>query len=379
MHQALLLVATAIARAHDRWRLGRARRSTLSGSIAVLEERLARLEAENALLGARFLRVPGRRRPHYRRSERMDILWHAARYGLSVEKTADVFVLTPQTILNWRRVARRREPHLLPPLRARPDLVRELVHRLKVEWPRWGTRRIAGQLARLGVKASRSSVQRILRRGPRRSPEPEETVTGSRGRVLLAKRPDHIWMIDFTRVGGIVRPLWVGAVIDAYSRKVLAVAAVRGGPSGSFAVRLLRTAVRRHGAPRWLVSDKDPVLRSERVQRFLTAHGVLRRYGAVGRKGSIALIERTWRSMKEEYVRHLFLHRPIRTLETRLRCWQRWHNAHRPHQGLGQRTPDDVYVRRPPRRARQVTAGTLSVRFLDGDPRLPILRLRDAA
>lgn len=156
-------------------------------------------------------------------------------------------------------------------------------------------------------------------------------------------------------------------------------AAVRGAPSAAFAVRLLRTAVRRHGPPRWLVSDKDPVLRSDRVQRFLTAHGVLRRYGTVGRKGSIALIERTWRSMKEDYVRHVFLHCPIRTLETRLRRWQCWHNAHRPHQGVGQRTPDNVYYRRRPRRARQVTAGTLSVRFLDGDPRLPILRLRDAA
>lgn len=218
MHQALLLVASAIARAHDRWRLGRARHRTLSGRIAVLEERLARLEAESALLRARLLRVPGRRRPHYRRLERLDILWHAARYGLAVEKTADAFVLTPQTILNWRRVARRREPHLLPTLRALPDLVHELVHRLRVEWPRWGTRRIAGQLAHLGVKASRSSVQRSLRRGPRRSPDPGEAVTGSRGRVLLAKRPDHIWTIDFTRVGGIVCPLWVGAVIDAYSR-----------------------------------------------------------------------------------------------------------------------------------------------------------------
>jgi len=43
-------------------------------------------------------------------------------------------------------------------LRELPDLVHELVHRLKIEWPRWRTRRIAGQLARLGVKASRSSV-----------------------------------------------------------------------------------------------------------------------------------------------------------------------------------------------------------------------------
>ena len=202
-------------------------------------------------------------------------------------------MLTAQTILNWRRVCAGRDPHLLPPLRGLPDLVHDLVHRLKVEWPRWGTRRIAGQLARLGVKASRRSVQRILRRGPRKPTEPE-VVNGSTGRVLLAKRPDHIWMIDFTRVGGVVRPLWIGAVIDAFSRRVLAIGAVRGGPSSAFAVRLLRDAIRKNGTPRWLVTDKDPVLRGGLVQRLLTRHGILRRYGAVGRKGSIALIERTW-------------------------------------------------------------------------------------
>jgi transposase InsO family protein len=186
-------------------------------------------------------------------------------------------------------------------------------------------------------------------------------------------------MIDFTKVGGLVRPLGIGAVIDAFSRRVLAVGAIRGAPSSAFAVRLLRQAMRRNGTPRWLVRDKDPVLRADLVQRLLTAHGILRRYGAVGRRGSIALIERTWRSLETEYVRHLFLHRPVRALETRLRQWARWHNAWRSHQGLGQRTPDEAYRRRLPRRVRNVTAGTLHVRFLDGDHRLPILRLRNAA
>jgi transposase InsO family protein len=221
----------------------------------------------------------------------LSILWHAAGYRLSVENLAEVFVVTQQTILNWRRVMHRKDPHLLPPLRGLPELVHDLVHRLKAEWPQWGTRRIAGQLARLGVKASRSSVQRILRRRPR--PPEEPVCIDTRGRVLLAKRPDHIWMLDFTRVGGLVRPLWIGAVIDAFSRRVLAVGAIRGAPSSAFAVRLLRRAMRRNGTPGWLVTDKDPVLRAGLVQRLLTTHGILRRYGAVGRRGSIALIERT--------------------------------------------------------------------------------------
>jgi len=78
-------------------------------------------------------------------------------------------------------------------------------------------------------------------------------------------------------------------------------------------------------------------------------------------------------------VRHLFLYRSTAAIELRMRRWARWFNVHRPHQGLGQRTPDDVYRGRPPKPTGDVTAGTLSVRFLDGDRRSPVLRLHWAA
>jgi len=210
MHEALILIARVIAVAHDRWRSTVGRRRPLSGKIAVSEERLRRLEAENTLLRARLLRVPARRRPHYRPHERLDILWHAARYRMSVTATALAFGLTRQTIITWRHVSRRKDPRLLPRLGCITDLARELAHRLKSEWPRWGTRRIAGTLARLGIKASRSSVQRILRRP--RAPKPDDRLVSVAAGTLLARRPNHIWMIDFTRLKGVVRPVFVGAV-----------------------------------------------------------------------------------------------------------------------------------------------------------------------
>jgi putative transposase len=256
-------------------------------------------------------------------------------------------------------------------------LIHELIHRLKREWPRWGTRRIAGQLARLGVKASRTSVQRILRRP--RLPRPDDRLLPVSMGSLVAKRPNHVWMIDFTRLRGIVRTVFVGAVIDAFSRKVLAVGVILGAPNAQFGARLLRRAIRRYGEPMWLVSDKDPALRSRLLNAVLRRHGIRRRYGAVGRKGSIAVIERMWRSMKQEYVRHLFLYRSTGTIDMRVRRWASWFNAERPHQGLGQLTPDEVYRGRPPRQLRNLTGGELSIRFLDGDRRLPILRLRRAA
>jgi hypothetical protein len=86
--------------------------------------------------------------------------------------------------------------------------------RLRARWLRVpANRRIAGKLARMGVKASRSSVQRILRRP--RAPEPDDRVLPRTVSGLRAKRPNHIWLIDFTRLGGVVKPVFVGAVIDA--------------------------------------------------------------------------------------------------------------------------------------------------------------------
>jgi len=377
MHEALILIARAISLAHDHWRRTIGRRRPLSGKIAVLVEHEQCLEAENMLLRARLLRVPARRRPHYQPHERLEILWHAARYRLSVTATALTFGVTRQTIITWRRVARRRNPRLLPPLPGLSDLVRELVHRLKREWPRWGTRRLAGQLARLGVKASRSSVQRILRRP--RAPKPDDRLVSVGAGALLARRPNHIWMIDFTRLKGVVRPVFIGAVIDAFSRKVLAIGFVGGEPNSHFAAGPLREAITRYGSPTRLVSDKDRALRNRLINTLLRRFGIRRRYGAVGRKGSIAIIERFWRSMKHEYVRHLFLYRSAAAIETRLRRYAAWFNEERAHQGLGQRTPDDVYFDRPAKPTRDVTGGTLQVRFLDGDKRLPVLRFSRAA
>jgi putative transposase len=261
-----------------------------------------------------------------------------------------------------------------------PDLVAEIARRLKGEWPRWGTRRIAGILSRLGLKASRTSVQRLLRR--KRKPGGGAALLKRRERHLVAKRPGHIWLIDFTRIGGIFRSVFVGAITDALSRKVLALRVSAGEPSAAFAARLLREAVARHGPSGWVVTDHGRQFTSAAFMRALRRRGIRRRYGAVARKGSrsLARIDRFWRTLKSEYARGLFLYAPLRAIERRLRHYALdWFNRERPHQGLGLGTPDEVYFGRRRRTRLAPSRATLGVRFLHGDRELPILRLRRAA
>ena len=383
MLRALLLVAREIALAHDCWLAGLARRRPLVAENAALRETVEPQRAQIELLRARLRRLDPRRRPRYRPWERLATLWHRARYGLSVSATARAFVLSVQTVINWNREVESGRARLVqakPPVNKLPDLVREIAHRLKGEWPRWGTRRIAGILARLGLKASRSSVQRALRERPPR-PAAGVRVLPRRAGEILAKRPNHIWLVDFTRVGGLFRSVFVGAIVDAFSRKVLALRVCVAEPTAAFAVRLLREAAHRHGAPAHLATDHGRQFTSAAFKRALTRRAIRRRYGAVARTGSrsLARIDRFWRSMKSEYAHGLFLYRPVRTIERDLLSFVSWFNRERPHQALGHGAPDEVHRGRRCRRPQLMTRGVLAVRFIAGDRRLPVLRLRRAA
>ncbi len=380
MTRALLLVARWIAVAHDRWRAAISRRFPLRVRIDALEETVARLREENDLLRARLRRMEPRRRPRYAPVERLRILWHQARHGLSVRAIARTFVVSVQTVLNWRRDADRGEPRLIRGRRAGnrlPDLVEELVHLMRREWPRWGTRRVAGVLARMGVRASRTSVQRMLRRPPRRLPRRPRHRQARRS-LLRARRPGDVWLLDFTRVGGFLRSVRVGAVVDAFSRRVLAIGVVDREPTAAFAIRLLREAVSVAGAPHWVVTDRGRQFTSAAFTGALVRRGIRRRFGAVGQSGSIALLERFWRSMKDPYARGLFLYRPLQRVEDDLARYARWFNAERPHQGLGSRTPDEVHAGRRRSPQRVPARAALRVRYLGDDRALPILRLRAA-
>jgi transposase InsO family protein len=298
---------------------------------------------------------------------------------MSVESTARAFLVSGQTVMNWLDEVKRGAARLIrsrEPMNALPGLVREISFFLRREWPRWGTRRIAGILARLGLKASRTSVQRILRRQYFRPPS--RSRRGRGGSPLRARHVGHVWVVDFTVVRTFFRSIVVGAVLDSCSRKALALRVWRTEPNAAGACLLLRDAIQAHGSPGWLVSDRGRQFRSERFRTLLARQGIRRRFAALG-DPNLSRIDRYWRAMKDEFARGLFLFKPLRALERQLRGYARWHATERPHQGLGHRAPDDVHAGRTRRRIRHLERGFLEVTFIDGDRRLPVFRLRSVA
>lgn len=261
------------------------------------------------------------------------------------------------------------------PMNALPDLVGEVARFLRREWPRWGSRRIAGILSRMGLQASRTSVQRILRRGrPRRkSPRLPRSLF-----PIRAQEPRQVYAIDFTWVRGLFRSVLVGAVIDLFSRKVLALRVAGGEPDAAFALGLLDRAIRDHGKPRRILTDRGTQFTSRRFRTALRRRGIRRRFGAIGREG-LPTIDRFWLTMKVERARGMLLYRPLAAIERELCHYATWFNRWRPHWGLGMRTPDDVFFERPLRRGRRIEDATLEVRFHAGDRELPVFKLTRSA
>jgi transposase InsO family protein len=310
--------------------------------------------------------------------ERLAILWHRERYGMSLEATAKAFLVSDQTLANWIAEVEGEHPRLVQARRrvnTLPDLVREIGARLKREWPRWGTRRIAGILAGLGLKASRTSVQRMLRRPP---PRPARSGRGTAGRPLVAGRPGQVWVMDFTTLKNLLSSVTVAAVLDAFSRKIVALRVCRGEPDAEFACGLLRGAIADHGRPAWVVTDKGTQFTSVRFGRMLRRKGIGRRFARVG-DANLARIDRWWRAMKSEFGRGLFLWLPLRTIERKLRAYAQWHNVARPHGAHGGRAPDDIHFGRAAPHRRRLEAARLEVRLLEGERSLPLFRLRRAA
>ena len=83
--------------------------------------------------------------------------------------------------------------------------------------------------------------------------------------------------------------------------------------------------------------------------------------------------------MKEEYVHGIALFRPLNSIEAKLRSYARWFNECRPYQGLGQRTPDEIYFDEDTRARAVSLCCELVVDSLADDHSLPVLRLRAAA
>ena len=361
---------------------------------------LLRMMREAAgILAARWDNVPERHRPHYAPEQRFRILRIRSFLGLSQRETARMFRVSADSIARWEMEATSADGETLhpalrplvgpnPPVRRFADVVRALVKTMELAGF-GGNDLIARTLARAGFRLSTRTVGRIREeRWPApRIPEAASTVP----RSVRAKRPNHVWMVDLTDVKGLfgIVTFKVAVVFDAFSRMPLSIRVFPKEASASEIARLVSRTARRHGRPAHFVSDQARCFKGQVFRRKLRRLGVKQRFGAVGKKGSIALIERLWRTLKDalglRVLRPLVAEDLMATITLGL-----VHYAHfRPHQGLSGATPAEVYFDRtpshlsaiPPPRARPGDGpidSPFCIEYLDAERLLPVL-VRKAA
>jgi len=131
--------------------------------------------------------------------------------------------------------------------------------------------------------------------------------------------------------------------VDYFSREALAVVRFRGAPSARDVCDVLDKArVAAKTSPKYTVTDQGPQFREE-YRAWCERHEIQPRFGAIGKHGSIALVERFILSLKREAFGPDDVPLGFDAMQVMLDRFVAWYCVERPHQGLGGRTPLEVF------------------------------------
>jgi len=205
-------------------------------------------------------------------------------------------------------------------------------------------------LRSLGYSINRKRVQRLMRvlglagmaPGPHTSkPHPENKVYPYLLRGLSVTRPNHVWSADITYIRLLHGFVYLIAIIDWYSRKVLSWK-ISNTMDVEFCVACLQAAINNHGLPEIFNTDQGSQFTSEPWIILLQTSGIKISMDGRGRALDNIFIERLWRSVKHEDI-YLNKYATMTELVTGLRIYFLFYNQERYHQSLNNQTPNKVY------------------------------------
>jgi putative transposase len=219
-----------------------------------------------------------------------------------------------------------------------------------LETPWYGSRQMASHLRREGYKVGRKRIRRLMAKmglvpiyqRPRTTvPHPEHRIYPYLLRDLAITRPNQVWCADITYVPMRRGFLYLVAMMDWATRKVLSWR-VSNTMDVEFCVTALEEALARFGRPEIFNTDQGSQFTSPRFTSVLQGARVRISMDGRGRWMDNVFIERLWRSLKYECV-YLHAFETGSELRAGLSRWIGYYNARRPHSTLAGRTPDQAY------------------------------------
>jgi putative transposase len=216
--------------------------------------------------------------------------------------------------------------------------------------PFYGSRKIKQYLRGLGYTVNRKRVQRLMgilglagmAPGPNTSRRhPQHKIYPYLLRGVQVAHPNQIWSADITYIRLPRGFVYLVAVIDWYSRKVMSWRLSNTLDSG-FCVNCLEQALQEYGIPETFNTDQGCQFTSEAFTGVLKANSVVISMDGRGRALDNIFVERLWRSVKHEDV-YLKGYATLPDLLLGLTEYFVFYNSERMHQSLGYNTPDQVY------------------------------------
>ena len=219
---------------------------------------------------------------------------------------------------------------------------------LKNPW--YGSRQMVRHFRRLGMKIGRHRIRRLMRKlglaaiyqAPKTSkPHPDHKIYPYLLRNVSIDQPDHVWCADITYIPMRSGFLYLVAIMDWASRRVLSWR-LSNSMDSSFCVDALQEALDRFGKPRIFNTDQGSQFTSFDFTNVLKDADIKISMDGKGRWMDNVFIERLWRSLKYECIFPREWEHGLH-LKQGIDIWMKYYNEDRPHSSLGDFTPDETY------------------------------------
>lgn len=225
-----------------------------------------------------------------------------------------------------------------------------LIDEQYLKTPFYGSRSMTLHFRRLGYNVNRKRIRRLMRLmgieavypKPKTSrPHPDHKIYPYRLREITIDRPNQVWAADITYIPMTRGYMFLVAIMDWYSRKVLSFR-LSNTLDTDFCLEAVEEALQTYGPPEIFNTDQGAQFTSRAFTGLLEQHQILISMDGRGRVQDNIFIERLWWTVKYQY---LYLRSFANGFELRtgLGEWFRFYNQERPHQSFGLLTPDEVF------------------------------------
>jgi putative transposase len=264
-----------------------------------------------------------------------------------IDRDHDLPVARQAKVLNISRGSVYYKPR---PISAEDLAVMRRIDELHLDYPFAGSRMLRDMLNREGISAGRRHVatlmkrmgiEAIYRRSNTSKPAPGHKIYPYLLRGLKVDRPNQVWAMDISYIPMARGFVYLTAVVDWFSRRVLS-HRVSITMEAGFCIEALEEALAKHGRPEIFNTDQGSQFTSEAFTGVLIANKIAISMDGKGSWRDNVFVERIWKSVKYEEV-YLHAYDSVGTARTALAKYLDFYNRKRPHSSLDRKTPDEAY------------------------------------